>query len=115
MLELVLLFVVVPVRVFTAARASGRNGFVWALAGMAVFLCVEYAIIYGAELIYYALAYIFGWSESFDELIFVFTNFLDLFATGCGMVAAEVLRYKLKNPDEPYYDTPPQPEMFRTL
>lgn len=114
MLELVLLFIVVPVRSFAAARAVGRNGFVWALAGMALFLCTGHAVVYGAEYGYSALAYVFGW-ESFDELFVVYLSFLDLFATCCGMAAAEVLRYKLKNPDEPYFDTPPPPEMFRTL
>ena len=115
MFELLLLFIVVPVRVFTAARAGGRHGLRWALVGMLLFVCVEYGIIYGAEYVYAALAYVFGWQESFDELIFAFTHFFDIFAICCGMVAAEVLRYKLKNPDEPYYDSPPPPEMFRTL
>jgi hypothetical protein len=114
MFELVLLFIVVPVRSFMAARAVGRSGFAWALGGMAIFLCAEYAIIFGAAYGYDALAYLFDW-EGFEETAGVYVGFLNLFAMCCGMAAAEVMRYKLMNPDEPYYDAPPPPEMFRTL
>ncbi|HEU4594027.1 MAG TPA: hypothetical protein VFS10_02580 [Pyrinomonadaceae bacterium] len=112
MLELVLLFIVVPYRCFNAARASGRNRLAWALVGMAVFFTVELLVIFGSSLIYFLLSLLFGWTESFDELFF--SNFIYLAATGFGLAGAEFVRYKLMNPDVPYFDSPPPPEQFHT-
>ena len=112
MFELVLLFVVVPLRVFFAARAHGRSGFAWSLMAMGVFVVVELAIILACQSVYLLMSFLFGWEEDFDEL--VFTRFLYLFAMGCAMASAEVIRFRLNNPDVPYFDQPPPPERFHS-
>ncbi len=112
MLELVLLFIVVPYRNFTAARAGGRNGLAWALVGMAVFFTAELLVIFGARLVYFLLSLFFGWAESFDELFF--SNFFYLAAACFGLAAAEIVRHKLTNAEVTHYGPPPPPEQFHS-
>ena len=111
---LVILFLVVPFRIFPAARAHGRNGFVWTFVGMGIYLMAETLIIYGYALSYSLAALFFGWEDGFEDTALSFTSVLDLAAMGFGMACVEVLRYKLSNPSVPYFDSPPPPEQFQT-
>ena len=112
MFELLLIFVIIPLRMFPVARESGRSGLKWALIGSGAFFVTELVfglLCYG---VYFVSAYLFGWEEEFDESALVFTGFIYLFAMMAGFVCAEVIRFQLKNPRVSYFDLPPPPPRY---
>ncbi len=110
MFELLLLFVIIPVRMFMTARSAGHSGIKWGLIGSGAFLLVELSVLLVFSLIYYGLAYVLTWEEEFEELVFF--NFFYLFAMCAGFACVEVLRFRLKNPPDPYFMLPPPPPKF---
>lgn len=110
MIELILIFYLIPKQLYPLAKNQGRSGLAWSAIGGLAFLGGEFAAALLLGILYAVFAAIMGLPFE-PKGVFLLVSYVG--AIVGGFLCLHVVRRRLEKPDsKPYIPPPPDPPNF---